>query len=173
MIDPNNPPPINNIPKTVSQLKNSISTSHSSLAGSRLALAKEAIKLHNLYRRVLETSINILEQTIHGSVARGAKAKADYLALVAEGMSKKLSLQHGQLMSQLYSPEVQEALGVKLEDLRVESLSVKRKVRECEEKLEEYRSVGGMEGLAWEYAEVLEESERVRGEIERVGGARE
>lgn len=116
----------------------------------------------------METSIRILEQTIHGSVARGTKAKAEYLATVAEGMSKKLHLQHGQLVLQVYSSDVQEALKAKSDTLESQKRAVKRQVREAEEKLEEYRKAAGMKGMALEYAEVLRETERVESEIERL-----
>ena len=107
---------------------------------------------------------------MHGSVARGAKAKADYLAVVVEGMSKKLSLQHGQLLSQLYSSDVQEVLKAKSEDLDRDVKSTKRKVREAEERLEQYREAGGMLGVAREYAEILKETEKVKAEISRLEG---
>ncbi len=135
---------------------------------NRLKLTQEATKLLALYHHIIEVSIRILEQTIHGSVARGTKAKADYLATVAEGMSKKLGVQHGQLMAQLYSPDVQAVLQSKREELDARSKATKRKVREAEEKLKEYKGVGGMDSVAKEYAEILKESERVRAEIVRL-----
>lgn len=168
VLDADTPPPVNSVPTTIPKLKTSISESQEATAGSRLALANEASKLHGLYRQALESSIRILEQTLHGSVARGAKAKADYLAAVAEGMSKKLNLQRGQLMSQLYTPEIQEALQTRLEESQKENAGLKRKVREAEEHLQEYRKAGGMERLAKEYAEILKESERVKLDISRL-----
>ena len=150
-------------------MKEDIARSRSTAGKDRLSLALEATKLHELYRTVIETSIRLLEQTIHGSVARGVKAKADYLALVAEGMSKKLSLQHGQLMSQLYSPDLQEALVRRLGELQAEHGATKRRVWEAEGKMEEYRRAGGMESVAREYAEILKETDKVKADIARLG----
>lgn len=83
-------------------------------------------------------------------------------------MSKKLSLQQRQLEAQLYAPEVQEVLKAKTQELEGRSRMVRRKVREAEERLEGYRGVGGMEGMAGDFAAIRAESEKVRGEIERL-----
>lgn len=120
----------------------------------------------------METAIRILEQTIHGKVARATKGKAEYLSTVAEGMSRKLQLQQNQLLSQTNSPEMEEALRIKAEDLEREAVALKRKVREKREVLEEYRAEGGggVESMAREYARILGEVERVRGDIEKLEG---
>lgn len=83
-------------------------------------------------------------------------------------MSKKLGLQRAQLLSQVYSPEVQEYLKEWYEDVGREERAVRRKADEAEELLGKYRQGKGMEGVAREYAEILRESERVRGEIGRL-----
>ena len=168
ILDPENPPSAQDLVPTVADLKGSQTNSEVELSASRLRLATEAAAVHILNRQATQQSIAILEQSIHGSVARGSKAKAEYLAIVAEGMSKKLSLQQSQLHSQLYSPEVREALRTKAEQLEARSRAVRRNVREGEEKLEVYRRSRGMEGVAREYAEVLAGSERVRGAIGRL-----
>lgn len=170
ILDPDDPPSTGDLATRVQDLNTSITTSRSQTSKSRQSLTQEATKLHATYRKLVSTSIRILEQTIHGSVARGTKAKADYLATVAEGMSKKLGVQHGQLMVQLYSPEVQDTLVAKRTELEGEIKGAKRRVREAEEKLEEYEATGGMEGLAREYAEVFGESERVKMEVGRLKG---
>ena len=149
-------------------MNRSLTRSRTQTNDSRLKLTHEATKLLALYHHIIETSIRILEQTIHGSVARGTKAKADYLATVAEGMSKKLGVHYGQLMAQVYSPDMQAVLSSKRDELEASNKTVKRKVREAEEKLDEYKGVGGMEGVAKEYAEILKESERVTAEIVRL-----
>lgn len=83
-------------------------------------------------------------------------------------MSKKLALQHGQLMQQIYTPEIQETLRNKQDDLDAESLSLRRKVREMDERLAAYRQERGMKQMVGEYAELLRETERVEREIERL-----
>ena len=160
------------LPTSISGLKDSIATARTKSAESRLALGHEITALHSVYRQILESSIRILEQTIHGSVARGTKAKADYLATVAEGMSKKLELQLGQLVAQLYSEDVQDALRSRSGRLAKETSALKAKVRAAEGKMEEYRRASGMRGMAAEYADIVRETERVREEIERLKSGR-
>ncbi|KAI6815763.1 hypothetical protein KC332_g2939 [Hortaea werneckii] len=168
LLSPNNAPCVEDLADTIQKVQETLATSTSRLSELRISLAQEIPALHELYREIIETSIRILEQTIHGSVARGIKAKADYLAVVAEGMSKKLGLQHGQLMQQIYTPEIQQILRNKQEDLDAESLSLKRKVREMDEKLAAYRQERGMKQMVGEYAELLRETERVEREIDRL-----
>jgi F0F1-type ATP synthase membrane subunit b/b' len=168
ILDPQAPPASKNLGVRVEELQTAIAAARSRTAESRLKLTQEATRLHELYREIVETSIRILEQTIHGSVARGTKAKADYLACVTEGMNKKLGVQHGQLMSQLYSPEIQEALQIRHDKLDADLKVTKRKIREAEQQLEDYRSTGGMENLAREYAQIVSEIKRVEAEVARL-----
>lgn len=83
-------------------------------------------------------------------------------------MSKKLQLQSQQLNAEVYSPEVQEALKAKQEELEGRARATRRKMREKEEELERLRKVGGLEGVAEEFAQVTREKERVRADIERL-----
>jgi hypothetical protein len=170
VLSPDSPTPVEELPSRIHQLQENIAISRSQLATSRTNLATQMSDLHTLHRQVLESCIRILEQTIHGSVARGTKAKADYLVLVAEGMSKKLGVQYAKLVQQVYSPETQKALKTKAQDLEAEILSTKRKVRDAAEKLEQYEKVRGMEGIVREYAEIIRECERVGAEVGRLEG---
>lgn len=145
-----------------------ISNSKASLASLRIDLAHEATHLLSLYRAATELSIRILEQTIHGSISRSTKTKADYLAIVAEGMSRKLQLQLNRLMTATRSPEMEAALKGRAAELEKEYGFLRREVREKRELLEEYRNGGGVEGMAREYAGILAEVERVREEVERL-----
>ncbi|KAF2478971.1 hypothetical protein BDY17DRAFT_313580 [Neohortaea acidophila] len=172
ILDEEEAPPVQHLPPAISNIKDTLSASESRLTESRIKLVEEAVQLHTVYRQISERSINVLEQVIHGAAARGARAKADYLALVAEGMDKKLRLQHAQLVSQLLSPEVLAALRQRGESMRVERRSVQRKTAEVEEKLEAYGKVAGMQGLAREYADILQETEKVEADIARLKVAR-
>jgi len=156
------------IPQTIQNLKMSTSKSQLQLDHSRLALAGNIDHFHALHRQILESSIRILEQTIHGSVARSAKAKTEYLATVAEGMEKKVGLQHAQLIQQFYTPDVQAALRNQADTMRKESAVLKMKVRDAEGKLKEYQAAKGMQGMAKEYAEITRASKTVKEEIARL-----
>lgn len=156
------------IPAVISQIKTSLTNAQIELSSTRLQIATAASELHAQDREVLRKSIAILEQTIHGAVARGSKAQADYLSTVAEGMSKKLALQRHQIDGQLYTAEMMDVLKAKSKVLEQRNAATRRKMREAEETLEKYRKVGGLEGVAREFAEVTGEQERVREEIARL-----
>lgn len=168
ILNPDDPPPAQDLAPAISNLKTSISNSEEELNTSRLQLATRVTEVHILYRQALHQSISILEQTLHGSIARGNKAKAEYLTTVAEGMSKKLALQREQLDAQIYSTEVRDILKAKGKEIEAKAKAVRRKIREREESLEGYRGVGGLEAVAKEYGEVLAEQAKVRSEIERL-----
>lgn len=156
------------LPARIESLKASTADAQEGLAVLRLNVAHEARDLHALYRQALETSIRILEQTIHGSVARHTKAKADYLATVAEGMARKLQVQQSSLLAQTRSSALQDALKEKMEHLERENLALKRKLRDAEEKMEDYRSAKVIGGIAGDYAEVLREIAKVQRDIDRL-----
>lgn len=145
-----------------------ISLAETNLASRRLSLTQTTAEIHEQYRKILELSIRILEQTIYGSVSRGTKAKADYLATVAEGMHKKLQIQQRQLVAQTQSADMQEILAARSEELVEEGMALKRKIREAEEKLLEYKNTKSMAGVAQEYADVLAQIEKVQADVDRV-----
>ncbi|USW48685.1 Putative HAUS augmin-like complex subunit 4 [Septoria linicola] len=135
------------LPVRIHKQKADILLSEDSIADARLQLAEGITDVHDSYRKAIETCIRILEQTIHGSVSRGTKAKADYLATVAEGMSKKLQVQHNQLLLQTNSPELEDALQSRSEDLDRENLAMRRKIRDAEDKLAEYHQAKALRGI--------------------------
>lgn len=83
-------------------------------------------------------------------------------------MAKKLGLQYQQLLSQVYSGEMQDELRERFAEMSREERSTRRKIESADEKLEQYRSGRGMEGIANEYAEILGETARVRGDIAKL-----
>lgn len=155
------------LPSLVATQQGHVEEARSRLTSLRIEIAHEAAGLHTLYRKAIETSIRILEQTIHGSVSRGTKAKAEYLATVAEGMDRKLRIQHNQLLAQTKSPEIEDILQSRQEDLDQESALLRRKLRELEGRLDEYRQAKAVEGIAKEYAEIISETKKVQSDIER------
>jgi hypothetical protein len=74
----------------MSILLNQISTLTSTIATtrSRIADLTEALAVTN--REALESGIRVLEQTVHGSVSRAAKARAENASVVAKGLELKI-----------------------------------------------------------------------------------
>jgi hypothetical protein len=171
-ISPNSRSDRGEAPEILAELSRSVTTYRSDLAVTRLDITRESGNVHDLYKQILATSIRLLEQTIHGSVSRASRAKAEYLAIVAEGMAKKLGIQYQQLLSQVYSTDLQDVLQDRSEELSREERSIRRKLDVADEKLQQYRSSKGMEGMAHEYAAILSETARVREEIMRLESRR-
>ena len=168
VISPNTKADPTRTSEALAELSKSVAAYRADLAATRIDITHETGKVHELYRQVLANSIRLLEQEIHGSVSRASKAKADYLAVVAEGMAKKLGIQHQQLLSQVYTNDLQGVLQERSEELSREDRSIRRKLDQAQEKLQQYRAGRGMEGMANEYAEILSETARVRAEITRL-----
>ena len=168
MFDPDRTILSTDLQTSVTKLKSDVARRQAQLTESRLLLAQEASKLHGLFRELIEGSIRMLEQTIHGAVARGARTKAEHLATVAEGMDKKVRVQHGQLVSQLFTSAFKDALEARSGQLKSEMHALKRKARLAEGKLEEYERASGMENLVKDYGDVLKEIEKTEADIARL-----
>jgi hypothetical protein len=78
--DPHKPPGTDRLSEKAETLRNAATQElPSELAAGRVELANTAYQVLTTHRLVLETSIRILEQTMHGSIARATKTKAEYL----------------------------------------------------------------------------------------------
>lgn len=95
---------------------------------ARITLANESADLLALYQTLHEAVTRRLEQTIHGSVARGTRTQADYLAKLAQDMEKKLRVMELQIMQQVYSEEVKEGIVAKERALAKENVGLSRRV---------------------------------------------
>lgn len=135
------------------------------LSQTRTELTHAVAEIHLLSRQVMEASVRVLEQTIHGSESRATKAQAEYLATVAEGMEKKLEIHHAQLMQEVDSSELRVALQQRASEMREEIKSVKLQIKNTEEELLDVRSLKGDETLVGEYSKLLIETEKVKREI--------
>jgi hypothetical protein len=83
-------PDISKLPAQAAALQESISNQTGSIATTRMRITELGDQIHTVYRELFEVSVRIIEQTLHGSVARGSKARAEHLASVAKGMELKL-----------------------------------------------------------------------------------
>lgn len=149
-------------------LQENISTQTTSIALTRNRVTELGDQLHDAYRALFETSIRILEQVLHGSIARGTRARAEHLAVVAKGMELKLQIM-AQTDSMLTDPALQSELEVYRE--RLESLAddLSGKISLSERTLGEYGRAGkGMLEIAKRYVEVKKECDAVRDEIEKL-----
>jgi diphthamide biosynthesis protein 3 len=90
-------PDISKLPTQATALQESIANQTTSIAMTRMRITELGDQIHTIYRELFEVSVRIIEQTLHGSVARGGKARAEHLASVAKGM--ELKLQYATILS--------------------------------------------------------------------------
>ena len=57
------------------------------------AVAALVAEVHGLHREVVAMGVARVEQTVHGAVARGSRARGEFLAAVAEGMAGKAGVE--------------------------------------------------------------------------------
>jgi diphthamide biosynthesis protein 3 len=81
---------ISNLTARVAALMNSIITQSTAISAIRNRIVDLADQIQAVHREILEVAIRTLEQTMHGSVARGIKARAEHLAAVAKGLDLKI-----------------------------------------------------------------------------------
>jgi diphthamide biosynthesis protein 3 len=73
-------------------LLNGISNQSNAISATRIRIVDLSEQIHATHREILESAVRILEQTMHGSVARGIKARAEHLGTVAKGLDLKIRL---------------------------------------------------------------------------------
>ncbi|KAJ9665553.1 putative alpha-1,6-mannosyltransferase mnn11 [Coniosporium apollinis] len=159
---------IRTLPVTAVSLRGAVSSKTSTLALKRTALADLASAVLATHRQLLETGIRILEQTMHGAVARGVRARAEHLAVVAKGMELKL-----RIIMQTQAPDegLLSALEVYTSHLAATTKALLAREKAAKGTLQRYEAAGpGMEDIATRYARVCKEIGAVKGEIERLEG---
>ncbi|KAI9768552.1 MAG: hypothetical protein M1840_004749 [Geoglossum simile] len=159
------------LPAHISTLRQTLLSQQDALCTNRLSLATTACTVLLTHRTLVETIIRILEQTKHGSVARGARAHAEYLSIVAESMDAKLQLLEHEALREIYTPEVQSALKNYEEHLQDTRRRLREKEGKAGEEVGRYEEKGGdMKVLVARYGGLLREMEATRGDIRRLGG---
>jgi diphthamide biosynthesis protein 3 len=78
------------LPARITALINSIASHTAAISSTRARITDLADHIHTTHRDILEMSVRILEQTIHGSVARGLKARVEHLSSVAKALDFKI-----------------------------------------------------------------------------------
>ncbi|KAL1297925.1 hypothetical protein AAFC00_006438 [Neodothiora populina] len=170
-LDPSDPP--NDLLEHTTNLKIALDTNRAALSASRIELGTQISSLLIIHTRLYETLIRVLEQVIHGKVARHTRAKAAYLAVVAEGMEKKFAVLKAQVVSQVYDKQTQQVLIHKMDEVQDEGRRVVNILRRREAMLEELESKGrGLEKVVEDVKAVKEEIAKVREEVERLESGR-
>ena len=147
-------------------LKDAISNQSTSIALTRTQITNLTTSLKATYSHLLESSIRTLEQTLHGSLARGLRSRAEHLSSVAKGLELKLGVM---ALSDpvLTEPGMLGELEGYKSRLEVRADELSERVADSERTLGEYGRAGkGMLEIAKRFVEVKAECEAVRAEIE-------
>jgi hypothetical protein len=81
---------ISQLPSNVGGLLEGLAAQAAQVTTSRARIADLMDQIHAAHRDLLELAVRILEQTTHGSVVRGVRARAEQLAAVAKGLDFKI-----------------------------------------------------------------------------------
>ncbi|KAI9820686.1 MAG: hypothetical protein M1827_005055 [Pycnora praestabilis] len=159
------------LPQRISLRRKELLEKEDAIAAERLVLASTACSVLEAHRNLLEAIIRVLEQTKHGSVSRGVKAHAEYLAVVTENMEAKLRVMKHEALSEVYTPDILAALRNYEEHLQDTTIRLRQQEKAARSELDRYGAVGeDMYEIASRYSGILKDTENVRGDIRRLGG---
>ncbi|WEW60845.1 hypothetical protein PRK78_006333 [Emydomyces testavorans] len=153
------------------------------LPAAQRQLAVTGAEVLSAHTQVMERMIQVLERTKHGSLARAGKARAEYLAAVAEGLDGKVKVMQRDILSSIYTPETVDALQNYRKHLHDTRVRLEERERKALKELEVYEiadssnyddssmnRAGAVVEIAKRYGSLVKEVEAVRMEIRRLGG---
>ncbi|KAI9665746.1 MAG: hypothetical protein M1821_003680 [Bathelium mastoideum] len=156
----------------IKQRQRTLPQAYQDILDSRQRILSLACYILDAHITCLDHGIRILEQTIHGSVARGTRAQAEYLSTVAEGIRGKSQIAAQQIQTNLYTPELRHALQNYASQLESNIARLKRRESAAEDELAAYEEAGdGMREIGRRFAEVKAEVEKVQAELRRLDGS--
>lgn len=156
------------LPAQVRALQTDVEEAKWQLGVKRIELASTLTQLLKTNAQLLQTAIRILEQVMHGSVARHTRARAEHLATVAQGLEKRLLVARKTVAGQVYDGRAEEQLVRKKEELDSRSAGLRRRLRDREQWLERLEGVSGLREAVEEITRMKSEISRVREEVGRL-----
>jgi len=159
---------VSHLPAMASKLLASNAAHSNKIWQLRSRVTDLADQIHATHREILEAAVRILEQTLHGSVARGMRAKAEHLAVVSKGLDLKIQIleRSDPLISSQELGEALEAYEERLQDLKRKQ---EVRIRQLLEEIKAYENSGtGMIEIGSKYAELIGKCESVREEIRKL-----
>jgi hypothetical protein len=172
------------IPKlhdSIKTLQSEITTKKRDLATRRAGLVSKTTTLLGLYHLATTLVILILEQSVHGSVSRNAKAHAELLSLTAQSLNLQVKEKALRGEKMVYTEPVKSALHEYVRNLRDGRERLRERRKEAERVLWGYgvgrtEEVGGVEKervmreIARVYGEMVKEVREVGRDVERLKG---
>ncbi|KAF3933371.1 hypothetical protein ABW19_dt0205215 [Dactylella cylindrospora] len=161
------------LPTTITTRLTTLQTHRQTLHQLRTSTLQKSLNLAHLNLLLITTLIRLIEQTKHGITARATKTQAKHLSLVSESLEGKVKIMQYEALERMYDADTTDALEFYKEHLEDVKTRLKGRMRKAEGELEEYRGFGEGEearkGVV-RYAKLLEEIERTRKEVRRLGG---
>ncbi|KAJ9292060.1 hypothetical protein DTO021C3_500 [Paecilomyces variotii] len=150
------------------------------LPAARRKMAATAAAVFAVRGEIMERTVELLERTKHGALARASKSKAEHLATVAEAVEGKVRVMKLETLSAIYTPDALAALTNYRDHLRDSRRRLEEKEKSLIKELESYEGtgsaqennagVGTMAEIARRYGALLKEMEAVKMEVKRLGG---
>ena len=140
------------------------------LPSARYEVTNCLISLLRSQAQHLQHLIRHLEQRKHGAEARHLIARSQFLSTVAQGLEAKTKVTYLEQRRDTYSPQLRQKLASKMNELDEEEVTLAARRRDLQAALDEYEDLGGdvMRKLGKKYAEVEEEIEEVKRDVERL-----
>jgi diphthamide biosynthesis protein 3 len=82
--------PITALPATIRAQHADLAAQRADARALRVEVAEQATAVLDAQRSLVAAVVRVLEQSMHGAAARGARARAEHLAVVAQGMALKV-----------------------------------------------------------------------------------
>jgi diphthamide biosynthesis protein 3 len=140
------------------------------VSNTRSRIADLAAQVQMAHADALETAIRVLEQTVHGSVARGVRARAEHLSAVAKGLDMKVRIL-AKSDPLLGNEELVEAVRAYDAQLDITLTELDQRAKKVQSEVEGYESAGrGMEQIADRYAQLLKKKGELNAEVNRLKG---
>ncbi|KAJ6260286.1 hypothetical protein Dda_4511 [Drechslerella dactyloides] len=159
------------LPSAIADRQSSLHTHRETLRSLRSQSLHRSTALADLHRRLLSTTIQLIERQKHGIPSRAAKAQARHLALVADSLDGKLRIMHLESLERTYDPDTVAALAFYKEHLEDAKTRLRRRGARVQGELAEYEGFGEqMKRDVERYAALLEEIDRAKADIRRLGG---
>jgi hypothetical protein len=149
-------------------LRNSVLSTQSTLTNQLTTL----LPLSTTY---LSQFLNHLSSFQHGTLARSQVSSSLHTSTIASTLASKLYLLHLESLRSTYSPATQSALANYALQLDLLANGLNSRIRTMEDELRLYAESDGRNGetmreLARRYGEVVQETEEVRTDVERLEG---
>ncbi|KAK7518783.1 uncharacterized protein IWZ02DRAFT_489601 [Phyllosticta citriasiana] len=143
-----------------------------SLGTHRAQLSDLAASILQTQAELMEVIVKILEQTVHGTLARFLRAKAEHLAAVSEGLEKKLSIVS---LSQEPPASLQMALKKYKDHVSREKWELEHRGEIASDKLNAFDEAANGRGdmmrqIAQRYVEIEAEIQKIQDEMAKLNG---